>query len=160
MRPSLSRSSSELYIWNICWRVWRRRATLWRRPLVSARSVFEYAVIRIVPRVERGEQLNAGVVLLCRQRRFLGARVHVNEARLRAFAPDLDIEAVRALLDHIPLVCVGGAAAGPIGELPIYERFRWLIAPRSTIVQPSPVHCGLSDDPRRALERLYIQMVE
>jgi hypothetical protein len=121
--------------------------------------VFEYALIRVVPRVERGEQINAGVVVLCRQRRFLGARVHINDARLRAFAPDLDIEAVRELLDHIPLVCAGGAAAGPIGELPIYERFRWLIAPRSTIVQPSHVHCGLSADPARTLEHLFAQLV-
>lgn len=126
---------------------------------MSARSVCEYAVIRVVPRVERGECMNVGVLLLCRQRRFLEARIRLDPERLRAFAPDLDLEPLSEQLRHIPVVCAGGAAAGPLGELPIYERFRWLAAPRSTIIQPSPVHCGLFDNPAAALERLFERMV-
>lgn len=126
---------------------------------MPARSAFEYAVIRVVPRVERGECINVGVVLFCRQARFLQARVALNEARLRAFAPDLDLAAVREQLDQIPLICAGGPASGPIGALPQPERFRWLVAPRSTIVQPSPVHCGLCDNPEAALGRLMATMV-
>jgi hypothetical protein len=126
---------------------------------MPARSAFEYAVLRIVPRVERGEFINVGVVLLCRTRRFLDARVRLDRARLAAFAPDVDPEAVAVQLDGVPLVCAGGANAGPIGELPHYERFRWLTAPRSTVLQPSPVHCGLCEDPKRELERIFAQMV-
>jgi hypothetical protein len=126
---------------------------------MPARSPFEYAAIRVVPRVEREEFLNVGAVLLCRQRRFLAARIAVDGARLRALAPSLDLEALTAQLDHIPIVCAGGAAAGPIGALPIYERFRWLVAPRSTVIQPAPVHVGLCDDPAAALERLFTQLV-
>jgi hypothetical protein len=126
---------------------------------MPAQSVFEYAVIRIVPRVERGECINAGVVLLCRSRRFLEARIHLEPARLLALAPDVDVDAVLAQLASIPLVCRGGPEAGPIGALPVQERFRWLTAPRSTIIQPSPVHSGMSDDPRAALEHLFATMV-
>ena len=123
------------------------------------RTVFEYAIVRIVPRVERGEFMNAGVVLFCRTRRFLGARIALDTARLAALAPDLDVAPIQEQLNHIPLVCEGGAAAGPIGLLPQPERFRWLVAPRSTIVQPSPVHTGLCDDPQAALDRLLATMV-
>ncbi|GAB4435016.1 MAG: DUF3037 domain-containing protein [Chloroflexi bacterium OHK40] len=126
---------------------------------MPALSAFEYAVIRVVPRVERGEFVNVGVVLLCRQRRFLAARLRLDAGRVRALAPTLDLEPIAAQLDHIPLVCRGGAAAGPIGELPLYERFRWLTAPRSTVVQPSPVHTGLCDDPPATLERIFTRMV-
>jgi hypothetical protein len=122
---------------------------------VPTRSAFEYAIVRVVPRVERGEFVNAGVVLFSRTANFLDARVNLNPARLAAFAPELDVELVLELLGHVPLVCRGGQAAGPIGELPRQERFRWLVAPRSTIIQPSPVHCGLCDDPALALERLF-----
>lgn len=117
-------------------------------------SAFEYALIRVVPRVERGEFVNAGAVLLCRQRRFLEARLLLNRELLRAMAPALDLAAVEEQLAFIPLVCAGGPGSGPIGELPLYERFRWLTAPRSTVIQPSPVHAGLCDDPREALERI------
>lgn len=123
-------------------------------------SAFEYAVIRVMPRVERGEFINVGVVLLCRQRRFLEARLRLDEARLRALAPGIDLEPLAAQLALIPVVCAGGRAAGPIGELPLYERFRWLTAPRSTIIQTSPVHVGLGADPAEALERICRQMVD
>ncbi|HEX6290103.1 MAG TPA: DUF3037 domain-containing protein [Herpetosiphonaceae bacterium] len=126
---------------------------------MPARNIFEYAIIRVVPRIERGECINVGVVLFCRTRRFLEARIEIDPARLAAFAPGLDIAPIREQLDHIPLVCQGGAVAGPIGLLPPQERFRWLAAPRSTIVQPSPVHCGLCDNPEAALEHLFATMV-
>jgi hypothetical protein len=125
---------------------------------MPAREVFEYAVIRIVPRVEREEFINAGVVLFCRARRFLDARIALDTARLGALAPQLELAAVQEQLNHIPLVC-SGVAAGPIGALPQAERFRWLIAPRSTVVQPSPVHVGLCIDPRMELDRLVAMMV-
>lgn len=120
---------------------------------------YEYALIRVVPRVERGEFVNVGAVLLCRQRRFLEARLRPKEALLRALAPELDLDAVSELLGLIPVVCKGGRGAGPIGALPIHERFRWLTAPRSTVVQPSPVHVGLCDDPAVALARVVEQLV-
>lgn len=126
---------------------------------MPAPSAFEYALIRVVPRVERGEFVNAGVVLFSRQRRFLGARCQVDAARLRALWPGLDLEALAAQLDHLPVVCAGGRAAGPIGELPPQERFRWLTAPRNTVIQPSPVHCGLSEDPAASLEGIFRRMV-
>jgi hypothetical protein len=126
---------------------------------MPARVVFEYAVIRIVPRVERGECINAGVVLFCRARRFLDARIALDAARLNAFAPQLDLASVAEQLGYIPLICAGGSAAGPIGALPQPERFRWLVAPRSTVVQPSPAHVGLCDDPRAELDRLLAAMV-
>jgi hypothetical protein len=121
---------------------------------MPAPHVFEYAAIRVVPRVERGEYLNAGVLVFCRTRRFLEARIRLDAARLQALAPDIDSAMIDELLGYIPLVCAGGAAAGPIGKLPAHERFRWLAAPRSTVIQPAPVHSGLCDDPRVALERL------
>jgi len=126
---------------------------------MPARDVFEYALIRLVPRVEREEFVNVGVVLFCRARRFLDARVALDQERLAALAPELDLAAIQEQLDHIPVVCLGGTAAGPIGLLPQPERFRWLVAPRSTVVQPSPVHCGLCDDPREVLDRLAATMV-
>lgn len=126
---------------------------------MPARSAFEYAAIRVVPRVERGEFVNVGALLLCRQRRFLAARLRLDLDRIRTLDATLDLELLRAQLEHIPLLCAGGAAAGPIGALPSYERFRWLTAPRSTVIQPSPVHVGLCDDPEAALERLFAQLV-
>jgi hypothetical protein len=120
---------------------------------------FEYAVLRVVPRVERGEFINAGVVLYCQAERFLGARVHLDPDRLRALDPDADIEALRAHLEAVHSVCSGGPEAGAVGRLPQGERFGWLVAPRSTVVQPSPVHTGLTDDPDAELERLLRSMV-
>ena len=120
---------------------------------------FEYALLRVVPRPERGEFVNAGVVLYCPALRFLGARVHLDSERLRALDPKLDPEAVLAHLEAVRTVCAGGQGAGPIGLLPPGERFGWLVAPRSTVVQPSPVHAGLADDPERALEHFVRVMV-
>ena len=122
-------------------------------------DVFEYAIIRVVPRVEREEFINVGVVLFCRIRHFLDARISLNIQRLAVLAPALDLNALQEQLNHIPVVCKGGEPAGPIGLLPQAERFRWLVAPRSTIVQPSPVHSGLCDDPQAELDRLVATMV-
>lgn len=126
---------------------------------MPARSSFDYAVVRVVPRVEREEFLNAGVILFCRTRGFLEARVELDTTRVLAFAPDVDLAELREHLDAIPLLCRGGPDAGPLGVLTQAERFHWLVAPRSTIVQPSPVHTGLTSDPAAALEHLVAMMV-
>ncbi len=120
---------------------------------------FDYAIIRIVPHEERGEFINAGILLFCRSRKFLAARFAFDPRRLAALAPDVDAQIVQRHLDAIPRVCAGGAEAGPIGLLPIEERFRWLTAPRNTIVQPSPIHTGLCDDPAAMLDHLVATMV-
>jgi hypothetical protein len=120
---------------------------------------FDYAVIRVVPRVERGEQVNAGVILFCLQRDFLAARVEVNEPRLRALWPEIDLDLVRQHLEAIPKICAGVPDAGPIGRLSLRERFHWLVAPRSTMIQVSPVHTGLCEHPERALDELFCQTV-
>ena len=124
-------------------------------------SPFAYALIRVVPRVERGECLNAGVVLFCRPRRFLAARIALDRRRLAALAPsdDVNTAAIQRQLDLIPLICAGDAVAGPIARLSQAERFGWLVAPSSTVVQPSPVHTGLSSDPAAELDRLFATMV-
>jgi len=122
-------------------------------------SAFDYAIIRVVPRVEREEFINAGVILFCRARRFLEARVELDPRRLAALAPDLDPVLVQRTLDIFPRVAAGGPEAGPIGQLPQAERFHWLTAPRSTIIQPSPVHSGLCTDPAAALTHLLNTMV-
>ena len=126
------------------------------------RSSYDYAVIRVVPRVEREEFVNAGAILFCRTRRFLEARIVFDEQRLVALAPELDLlelEDVRRHLNLIPLVCRGDTAGGAIAQLDQAARFHWLTAPRSTIVQPSPVHSGLCDDPRAALDHLFATLV-
>jgi DUF3037 family protein len=120
---------------------------------------FAYAILRVVPRVERGEQLNAGVVLFCRRRGFLAARVELDELRLAALAPDVDPERVRAHLDALARIAAGDPAGGPVAALEPSERFGWLVAPSSTIVQPSPVHTGLGDDPWVMLGRLFAELV-
>lgn len=120
---------------------------------------FEYAILRVVPRVERGECLNAGVVLYCQDARFLGARFRLDPERLRALDPSVDLDAVRAHLEAACAVCEGGPEAGAVGRLPARERFGWLVAPRSTVVQPSPVHTGLTEDPEAELEHLLRKMV-
>jgi hypothetical protein len=109
--------------------------------------------------VERGEFINAGVVLYCQVDWFLGARVHLDPARLMALDPVADLEAVRAHLEAVRSVCAGGSETGFVGRLPLGERFGWLVAPRSTVVQPSPVHTGLTDNPEAELERLLRRMV-
>jgi hypothetical protein len=126
---------------------------------VPARSTFDYAIIRVVPRVEREEFLNAGVILFCRTRRYLNAVVELDATRLAALAPHLDVEEVQQHLAAIPLICRGGAAAGPLGALTPAERFHWLVSPRSTLIQTSPVHSGLCDDPDAALAHLLEAMV-
>jgi hypothetical protein len=113
----------------------------------------------LVPRVERGEFVNVGIVLFCRTRRYLAARIEVDPDRLRALAPGLDLPAVQRHLDAIPVVCAGGPAAGPIGGLSQAERFHWLVSPRSTVVQTSPVHSGLCSDPSDALEQMMDALV-
>ncbi len=126
---------------------------------MSAEHTYDYAIIRVVPRVERGETINVGIILSCPGAEFLEARIELDESRLRALDDTLDLEATRAHLATIPLVCRGGAEAGPIGELPQRSRFHWLVSPRSTIIQTSPVHTGRTTDPGAALEQLLARMV-
>ncbi len=126
---------------------------------MPALSSFDYAIIRVVPRVERGECLNAGVILFCRTRRFLAAAIDLDTTRLAALAPDLDTPLAQRHLDTFPLICAGGPGSGPIGQLTQAERFHWLVAPRSTIVQSSPVHCGLCAEPSATLRRLLDSLV-
>ena len=120
---------------------------------------FDYATIRVVPRVERGEFLNAGVILFCRTSGFLGARINFDLERLQRFAPDLDHEEVERHLLLIPLICQGGPDGGPIGLLSPSERFHWLVAPRSTVIQTSPVHSGICQDAEAALDQLFRKTV-
>jgi hypothetical protein len=126
---------------------------------VSPLSPFQYAIVRVVPRVERGECVNAGVVLFCRPLRFLAAQVELDDARIRAIAPDADLDAVRGHLDALVRIAAGDPDAGPIAALPESERFHWLVAPSSTIIQCSPVHTGLSEDPAAELEHLMARLV-
>jgi hypothetical protein len=126
---------------------------------MPALASYDYASVRVVPRVDREEFVNAGVILFCLSRDFLAARVHVDELRLRALSPELDIELVRRHLEAIPKICGGDANAGPIASLSRRERFHWLVAPRSTIVQVSPVHSGMSESPEEALEELFRRLV-
>ncbi|MFG3442406.1 DUF3037 domain-containing protein [Nonomuraea sp. NPDC047897] len=121
------------------------------------RDVYEYAVIRVVPRVERGELINAGVLLYCQPRGYLCARVELDAARLRALDPDADTDAVRQALGAYELAC--GEQAGPLAGESLGGRFRWLTAPRSTIVQAGPVHAGLTGDPHTELARLFDKLV-
>lgn len=122
-------------------------------------SSYDYAFVRIVPSLERGECFNVGVILFCRTRRFLGMLIHLDKQRLSALAPTFDLESVTQHLNHLERVCAGGKAAGPIGELSQSERFHWLVSPRSTIIQVSPVHSGLGNDPQATLQRLLDTMV-
>jgi hypothetical protein len=123
------------------------------------RSPFTYALLRVVPRVDRGERFNAGVVLFCRQLGFLDARVDLDEGRLAALAPDLPARDVRRHLDALLRIARGDPSAGPIAALPAAERFGWLAAPSSTIVQPSAVHTGLTADPPATLDELFADLV-
>lgn len=126
----------------------------------ARRSPFAYSIVRVVPRVERGECVNAGIVLYCRPRRFLAARIGLDEARLRALAPDVDVEGVRAHLAVVAAIAAGDQTAGPIAGLTQAERFHWLTSPGSTIVQPSAVHPGLTGDPAATLAHLFATLVE
>jgi hypothetical protein len=122
-------------------------------------DAFQYAIWRVVPSIERGEALNVGVVLYCRRRQFLAARIDVDEQRLHTLAPDLDVDAVRRHLDGMVRVADGDPTGGAIAHMPQSERFGWLTATSSTIVQPSPIHTGLCDDPRAMLDRLFTRLV-
>ena len=123
-------------------------------------NAFQYAIVRVVPSIERGECLNVGVILLCRSRRFLGARVALDPARLAALAPGLDPATIRPHLEAIERIADGDPAAGPIARLGEAERFHWLVAPSSTIIQPSEVHTGLCDDPAIELDHLVSTLVD
>jgi hypothetical protein len=121
--------------------------------------LFEYAVIRIVPRVEREEFLNVGVILYASKQKFLQSMFHLNEERLRALSGKTDIEEVKVHLRSFERICMGAADGGPIARLDMASRFRWLTATRSTIIQSSKVHPGLCSNPKEALERLFKQLV-
>ena len=120
---------------------------------------YDYAIVRVVPRVERGECLNAGIILACDVARYLKARIQLDEAVLLALDPKAELATVRDALAVIPAICEGGAKAGPIGKLSVRERFHWLVAPKSTIVQTSAVHTGRCVDLDAALEHLLERMV-
>ena len=126
---------------------------------MPATSSYDYAIIRVVPRVDRGECINVGLILFCRTRRFLGALIHVDETRLHAFAPQLDLPTLQIQLHHLLQVCEGKAESGPVGQLSQPERFHWLVAPRSATIQISPVHSGLCQQPEQALHNLMQKLV-
>lgn len=125
----------------------------------AAHSPFQYAVLRVVPRIDRGECFNAGVVLFCRPRRFLRARVGLDPRRLEALAPDVDADVLSAHLDGLVAVAAGAPSAGPIAALDQSERFHWLVAPASTMLQASPVHTGMCEEPAEVLDRLFCALV-
>ena len=125
---------------------------------MRAHCSYDYAVIRVVPRVDREEFVNVGVIVACPAKQFLEARIELDAARLLALDPTLDLEAISVHLASIPLICAGGPQAGPIGQLAQRERFHWLVAPRSTIIQVSPVHSGLCEAPELALDQLFHQL--
>jgi hypothetical protein len=120
---------------------------------------FDYAVVRVVPLVEREEFFNAGVILFCPQQKFLDARVHLDGRKLEALAPSVPPEEVQQRLDAIVKICAGDPTAGPIARISQRARFHWLVSPRSTLLQVSPVHSGLCDNPQPVLERLFREQV-
>ena len=126
---------------------------------MHAQCSYDYAVIRVVPRVERQEFLNAGVILWCQEQDFLDARVELDETRLRVLDASTDLDAVRRHLASFAIICAGGKDSGPIGQLSKRERFDWLVAPRSTAIQVSEVHEGLCEDPQKALDHLVESLV-
>jgi hypothetical protein len=126
---------------------------------VHALCSYDYAIVRVVPRVEREEFVNIGVIVSCFEKDFLAVAVEIDEARLKALDPSIDIDAIRRHADSVALICQGGPDAGPIGKLSQRERFRWLVAPRSTIIQTSPAHTGQCDEPAKLLEHLMEKMV-
>jgi DUF3037 family protein len=126
---------------------------------VRERFVFDYAVVRVVPRVDRGEFLNAGVILFCPTQAYLQSRIALDHARLRALDPTIDVATVETYLEAIPRICAGGGEAGSIGSLPQRARFHWLVAPRSTVIQTSASHSGVHHDLDAALEGLFDRLV-
>jgi len=127
---------------------------------VARREPFAYALLRVIPDVQRGEGINAGVLLYCRGHNFLRLRAAVPEEKLRALDAELDLQAVAAQLRALELVAAGDAGGGPVAAGPQSARFHWLVAPTSTVVQPSAVHTGLCEDPGRTLDRLFRQLVD
>jgi hypothetical protein len=125
-----------------------------------AAKAFSYSIVRVVPRVERGESFNAGVVLFCRQLDFLGARIGLDRARLAVLGPEASAGTVIVHLEAVARLAAGDPAAGPLAQLPASERFGWLVAPSSTIIQLSPVHTGLTDDPAGTLDEIFADLVE
>jgi len=123
-------------------------------------QLFEYAIIRVVPKVEREEFLNVGVILLCARQKFLQARIELNEERLLALCSDVEIDTLKKHIHSFELICEGGSKGGTIGTLSLSERFRWLTASRSTILQTSKVHPGLCADANEMLDRLFAQLVQ
>ena len=121
--------------------------------------LFEYAVIRVVPHVEREEFINVGVILICPQKKFLQTRFAVNQNRLRALCDEVDMEELDRHIESFNRICKGEGDSGPIGKLPQKERFRWLTASRSTILQTSPVHPGLCHDPQEMIDKLFAKLV-
>lgn len=122
-------------------------------------QAYDYAIVRVVPRVERGEFVNIGVIVSCPARDYLQARIEIAEPRLRALDPTLDLDSIRQHASSIPLICAGGDGAGPIGRLTQRERFHWLVAPRSTVLQISPVHTGRCSEPTDVIEQLLDKLV-
>ena len=121
---------------------------------------YDYAIIRFVPAVERGEFINVGIILFCRRKGFLANRTYIDKARIQALAPNFPSQTIQQHLDLITQICVGGRNGGPIGQMSQAERFHWLVAPKSTIIQPSPVHCGLCIDAQAALDHLFERLVK
>ncbi len=126
---------------------------------MPVQCTYDYAIVRVVPRVERGEFVNAGVVLFCRRRDYLAARIALDDDRLSAISPTLDSSEVRSHPDTIVRIAAGDAAGGPLARLAQSERFHWLVAPSSTVIQTSPVHTGLCEDPDETLTRLMERLV-
>ena len=127
---------------------------------MGERHVFDYAVVRVVPRVERGEFINAGVIVFSPTAGYLQSRIALDRNKLIALAPTIDVAAVESYLEIIPKICAGGGDAGSIGQLPQRARFHWLVAPRSTMIQTSPVHSGVHEDLDAALNGLFAKLVD
>lgn len=123
------------------------------------KHLYEYAVIRVVPRVEREEFFNVGVILYCKDLKFLGVKYEIDEVKFRGFCPHMDLEELLASLETFNKISIGENGSGPIGQLPIAERFRWLTATRSTVIQSSKIHPGLTNDPAAKLEQLFGELV-
>jgi Protein of unknown function (DUF3037) len=128
--------------------------------VTPSRSPFAYAVLRVVPDIEREEFVNAGLVLFCRARRYLRVRTSLDVDRLHAFRPDADADALRGQLALVERIAAGEVASGPLAEMSQSERFHWLTTPRSTAVQPGPIHGGMADDPDTTFDHLYTTLVD